>query len=197
MVAPGADAISSVPFSRTARRRMLSRPWPSLAAEVSKPAPSSAIASVIREPSTRMSIVTVEHLAWRAALFTASLKMSNRSRRTSMARRSVSGTCVASKRSAMARDVSTSSACCRIRRIKSTTLSRFGLIAQTMSLIELTDSRAMRAIDDKGPDIVGASGDLAEQCDTRQVGADVVVQVGGDAGPHVRPSSRRRATRWR
>ena len=89
--------------------------------------------------------------------------------------------------------VKTSSACCRIRRVRSSRLSRFGLIAQTMSLIELTDSRAMRGDGRERP--VGATarvgagcpaGDFTQQGDARQVGADIVVQIRGDPRAHVR-----------
>ena len=41
----------------------------------------------------------------------------------------------------------------------------------------------MRAIEDNGPDSLGAFRDLAEQRDAREVGADVVVEVRRDAGP--------------
>ena len=59
-------------------------------------------------------------------------------------------------------------------------------MAQTMSLIEPTDSRAMRAMDASGPSSCAPClADLAEQRDPREVGADVVVQVGGDARAHV------------
>ena len=51
----------------------------------------------------------------------------------------------------MSRSVNSSSACWRILRVRSSSVSRAGLMAQTMSLIELTDSRAIRAIDTSGP----------------------------------------------
>ena len=83
------------------------------------------------------------------------------------------------------RSVNSSSACCRILRVRSSRLSRFGLIAQTISLIELTDSRAIRAMDASGPSVLRVAGDLGEQRDPREIRSDIVVEVGGDPDPQM------------
>ena len=125
---------------------------------------------------------------WRAALLTASLKIRSRSRRTS----TPSCTIVAGAGRVEAQlDVAQREHLVGVLahpRVRSSRLSRFGLMAQTMSLIELTDSRAMRAIDgqrSRRRPRAPAAGHLAEQRDAREVGADVVVQVGRDARAHV------------
>jgi len=58
-----------------------------------------------------------------------------------------------------------------------------------MSLIEATDSREMRAIEESvelsPPPLPACCGDLAEDRDTREVRPHVVVEVCGDARAHV------------
>ena len=91
----------------------------------------------------------------------------------------------AENRNSMSRSVNSSSACCRIRRVRSMRLSRFGLIAQTMSLIELTDSRAIRAMDASGPTSCVWLATSARTRDPREIRSDVVVEIGGNPDPHV------------
>ena len=91
------------------------------------------------------------------------------------------------KRHPVSPAANTSSACSRILLVRSSRRSRSGLIAQTMSLIAVTDSRATAAIDAScASAVVGrlTPHDLAQHRNPRQVRADVVVQVGRDARPH-------------
>src|SRR5258706_16410651 len=88
----------------------------------------------------------------------------------------------------------------KVRRRRTTLArsSRFGSVAQTMSLIEPTSSRARSATSPQAPGVLRASlplQDLDQDRDAREARADVVVKVGCDAGPDALDSEAPRGAR--
>ena len=168
---------------------------------MSKPTPLSASDSTSRGPSTRKSMSTREHPEWRAELLTASLKIRSRSRRTSTPNLTLS---LRARRVEAQRDVAQRENLVGVlahppRQVEQAVTLRVDRpddVAHRADRLAgdardgrersiLPDLRRSRAAAVASLAATVPSGHLTEQSDAREVGADVVVQVGRDARAHV------------